>query len=101
LDIDIPYHVKDEHVVELSSYMGNLLSLNLNSCLTLIISALFSLVRNCPSLSEIKMEFASIGKESLGHFDSLVEFDVYPKLKSLYLVLNAWLSDVRKRGIHG
>ncbi|KEH25251.1 RNI superfamily protein, putative [Medicago truncatula] len=55
--------------------------------------AQFSLVRNCPSLNEIKMKRTSIGKESVGHSNSLVEFGVYPQLKSLYLDYNTSLSD--------
>jgi len=93
MDLEFDYHLKDQHVVELSSSMGNLVSLSLYSCLNLTESALFSLVRNCPSLSEIKMKRTNIGKESVGHSNSLVEFGVYPQLKSLYLDYNSSLSD--------
>jgi len=93
MDLECDYYLKDQHVVELSSSMGNLVSLSLNSCSCLTESTLFSLVRNCPSLSDIRMESTAIGEESEGHSDSLVEFGEYPQLKSLYLGHNIWLSD--------
>ncbi|PNX83559.1 F-box/LRR-repeat protein [Trifolium pratense] len=40
-------------------------------------------LRNCPSLSEIKME--RIGSDIVENFESFAEFGVYPQLKSLYL----------------
>ncbi|KEH22011.1 hypothetical protein MtrunA17_Chr7g0225361 [Medicago truncatula] len=46
-------------------------------------------MRNCPSLSEIKME--NIGSKSLDNSDSLPDFGVYPQLKSLYLAYNTWI----------
>ncbi|RHN50351.1 putative leucine-rich repeat domain, L domain-containing protein [Medicago truncatula] len=93
LNLDCIYFLKDQHVVELSFYMGNLVSISLNDCYLLAETTLFSLVRNCPSLSEIQMQSSAIGEESLGHSDSLVEFGVYPQLKSLYLGYTSWLSD--------
>ncbi|KAK2366155.1 F-box/LRR-repeat protein [Trifolium repens] len=85
--------LNDQHVVELSSFLVDLVSINLSYCGKLTESALFALLRNCPSLSEIKME--RIGSESdvVGNSDSLVEFGVYPQLKSLYLGENSWLRD--------
>ncbi|GAU46503.1 hypothetical protein TSUD_285850 [Trifolium subterraneum] len=82
--------LNDQHVVQLSSFLGDLVSINLNYCKELTYAALFALVRNCPSLSEIKMQ--NIGGKIVGNSDSLVEFGVYPQLKSLYLG-NSWLSD--------
>jgi F-box/leucine-rich repeat protein 2/20 len=52
---------------------------------------LFALISKCPLLSEIKME--SIGRESVENSDSLMDFDVYPQLKSLCLANNSWLKD--------
>jgi F-box and leucine-rich repeat protein 2/20 len=75
-----------------SSFLSGLMSINLSCCLKLTILALYTLTRNCPLLSEIKME--GIGKSmSAENSDSLVEFGVYPQLKSLYLGKNQWLSD--------
>ncbi|KAK2420226.1 F-box/LRR-repeat protein [Trifolium repens] len=83
--------LNDQHVVELSSFLVDLVSINLSCCLNLTKSALFTLVKNCPSLSEINME--NIGRKIVGSSDSLVEFGIYPQLKSLYLGNNSWLSD--------
>ncbi|KAK2420208.1 F-box/LRR-repeat protein [Trifolium repens] len=83
--------LNNQHVVELSSFLVDLVSINLSCCLNLTESALFTLAKNCASLSEIKME--NIGRKIVGSSDSLVEFGVYPQLKSLYLGKNSWLSD--------
>jgi len=77
----------DQLVVEMCLFFGKLVSINLSGCLHLTETTLFSLVRNCPSISEIKMEGTSIGKNNLEHSG------VYPQLKSLYLGSNSWLSD--------
>ncbi|CAJ2665937.1 unnamed protein product [Trifolium pratense] len=83
--------LNDQHVVQLSSYLGDLVSINLSNCRKLTKSALVALVINCSSLSEIKME--SIGSHIVGHSDNLVDFGVYPQLKTLFLSYNSWLSD--------
>ena len=83
LDLELPF-LNDQHVVQLSSFLGDLMSINLSCCLKLSKLALYALTKNCPLLSEIKME--GIGKSrSVENSDSLVEFGVYPQLKSLYL----------------
>jgi F-box/leucine-rich repeat protein 2/20 len=56
-------------------------------------SALFALVSNCPSLSEIKMERIMSESYIIWNSDSLGKFSVYPQLKGLYLGVNYWLSD--------
>ncbi|KAK2432268.1 F-box/LRR-repeat protein [Trifolium repens] len=83
--------LNDQHVVEFSLLLGNLVFINLSKCSMLTESALVALVRNCASLSEIKME--SIGRKSVENPDSLMDFGVYPQLKSLYFANNSWLSD--------
>ncbi|XP_039683844.1 uncharacterized protein [Medicago truncatula] len=83
----------DQHVVDFSLFLSNLVSINLNACRNLTETTLFSLGRNCPSLIEIKMKCTATGEASVGHSDSLVEFGVYPQLKSLYLAHNYRLSD--------
>ncbi|GAU34829.1 hypothetical protein TSUD_259090 [Trifolium subterraneum] len=80
--------LNDQHVVEFSLLLTNLVFINLSECEMLTESALFTLVRNCPSLSLIKME--SIGRKNP---DSLMDSGVYPQLKSLYLADNPWLRD--------
>ena len=76
---------------KLSLFLGDLVSINLSECKELTYSTLFTLVRKCPSLSEIKMK--NIGSKSVENSDSLRDFGVYPQLKYLYLADNSWLSD--------
>ncbi|AES75091.2 F-box/RNI superfamily protein [Medicago truncatula] len=87
LNLRCTYFLNDEHVSELSWFLRDLLSVNLRDCWMLTELALYSLVRNCPSLSEFKMEYTAIGKESVGNSS------VYPQLKSLYLGRNLRLTD--------
>jgi len=54
---------------------------------------LFAFIRNCPSLSEIKLEFKCMSVESLENSSSLVDFVASPQLKSLGLIQNYWLSN--------
>jgi len=91
LDLQKSEFLNDQHVVQLSSYLDDLMSINLSHCLKLTDSALFALARKCHSLSEIKME--SIGGKNVHNSDSLMEFGVQPQLKSLYLANNSWLND--------
>jgi F-box/leucine-rich repeat protein 2/20 len=91
LDLHYTYFLNDQHVVEFSSFLVDLVTIDLSYCRRLTKSALFTLAKNCPSLSEIKME--KIGGKIVGNSVSLVEFGVYPQLKSLYLGDNSWLSD--------
>jgi F-box/leucine-rich repeat protein 2/20 len=91
LDLQNANFLKDQHVAELSLFLGDLLSINVSCCHKLTQSTLFALTKNCPSLSEIKIE--SIGSEIVERFDSLIDFGVYRQLKSLYLAHNLWLSD--------
>ena len=88
LNLECTFFLNDTHVTKLSLFHGDLVSINLNDCSRLTGSALFSLVRNCPSLSEIKMENTDIANESLN------QSGVYPQLKSLYLGRNKWLCDI-------
>ncbi|RHN50350.1 putative leucine-rich repeat domain, L domain-containing protein [Medicago truncatula] len=91
LNLELSF-LNDQHVVQLSPFLSGLMSINLSCCLKLTKYALYALTRNCPLLSEIKME--GIGKSmSVENSEKLVEFGVYPQLKSLYLGKNKWLSD--------
>ncbi|RHN50375.1 putative leucine-rich repeat domain, L domain-containing protein [Medicago truncatula] len=87
LNLECTFFLNDTHVAGFSLFLGDLVSINLNHCSRLTESAVFSLVRNCPSLSEIKMQNTAIGTESVENSD------VYPQLKSLYLGRNFWLSN--------
>jgi hypothetical protein len=53
--------------------------------------SIFALVRKCPLLSEIEMKF--IRRNSVENSDSLMDFGVYPQLKSLHLAYNSGLKD--------
>jgi len=91
LDLQRAVFLNDHHVDKLSLFLGDLVSINLSECKELTYSTLFTLVRKCPSLSEIKMK--NIGSKSVENSDSLRDFGVYPQLKYLYLADNSWLSD--------
>jgi len=86
-------HLYDTHMVQLSSFLSNLISVNLSHCRKLTKSTLFALARNCLSLSEIKMEYTLIGKESTENSNSFIDFVVRRQLKSLRLAHNFWLRD--------
>ncbi|GAU15514.1 hypothetical protein TSUD_45510 [Trifolium subterraneum] len=91
LDLEYVDFLNDHHVIQLSSFLGDLVSINLSHCDELTQSSLFTLSKNCPSLREIKME--RIGSKSVENFDSLGDFGQHPQLKSFYLGFNSWLSD--------
>jgi hypothetical protein len=86
-------HMGRQHVVKLSMFLDDLMSINPSDCSKLTQSALFSLVSNCSSLSMIKMERTSFGKMSVENFNSFVDFVVSTQLKCLYLTSNIWLRD--------
>ncbi|CAI8587613.1 unnamed protein product [Vicia faba] len=93
LDLFVVSFLNDRHLIELSSYLVALVSLSLRCCYMLTHSPLFTLVRKCPSLTHIKMEY--IGANSVLNYydDYLIDFGLYPQLKSLYLPNNSWLID--------
>ncbi|XP_045786044.1 SCF E3 ubiquitin ligase complex F-box protein pof2-like [Trifolium pratense] len=93
LDLQNAVFLTDKHVVELSLYLGDLVSINLSHCSLLTVSAFFALIKSCPSLSDIKMENTSIGKKSLESSKSLMDFTSRPQLKYLHLAHNPWLTD--------
>lgn len=93
LNLQDAHFLNDQHVVDLSLLLGNLLSINLSKCSMLTHLSLFALVRNCPSLSEIKLNYTSIGKQCVENSNSLLDFVVKPQLKSLYLAHNSCLRD--------
>ncbi|XP_013451242.2 F-box/LRR-repeat protein 4 [Medicago truncatula] len=86
-------HLKDENIILFASIFPTLelLDLRFSDQISEELS-LFSLVKNCPSLSEIKMEDTDIGKENVENNDSMMDIGIYPQLKSLYLGDNLWLS---------
>ena len=91
MDLQRASFLNDQHVVQLSSFIGDLMYINLSGCENITKSSLFVLARSCPLLCEIKME--GIGSEIVENSDSSMDFGVDPRLKSLYLGKNSWLSD--------
>ncbi|KEH25280.1 F-box/LRR protein [Medicago truncatula] len=90
LDLEDNRFLNDQHVVELSSFLGDLVSVNLSNCSKITESALFALARKCPLLGEITMENI---RGSVANYESPAYIGVHPQLKSLYLGKNSWLSD--------
>jgi F-box and leucine-rich repeat protein 2/20 len=74
--------LKDRHVALLSSFLGDLVSINLSGCSMLTESSLFALNRKCPSLNEIIMACTRIAH---GIERNCV---VSPQLKYLHLANN-------------
>ncbi|KAK2378565.1 F-box/LRR-repeat protein [Trifolium repens] len=93
LDLQKAEFLNDHHVVELSLFLGNLVSINLSECIQLTNSALFALVRKCPSLNEIKMQSISIWRKEVENSNSLMDCVVNHQLKSLHLGHNPRLRD--------
>ncbi|AES98360.2 F-box/LRR protein, putative [Medicago truncatula] len=50
LYIGLSKFLNDQHVIQLSSFLGDLMSINLSNCDKLTESSLFALARNCPLL---------------------------------------------------
>ncbi|XP_058732691.1 uncharacterized protein LOC131604257 [Vicia villosa] len=93
LNLQRAYFLNNQHVAELSLFLGDLMSIDLSECKSLTESALFALVSNCPSLIEIKMEWTSIGKEIVRNSNSSMDCIVNSQLKSLYLAHCQELTD--------
>ncbi|XP_020239142.1 F-box/LRR-repeat protein 2 isoform X1 [Cajanus cajan] len=81
----------DQCISELSMFLLSLTSINLSGCCQLTNSTFFILTRNCPLLSEIKMERTYLGME--GEEDSMKDFVVNLEVKKVYLGDNVLLSD--------
>ncbi|XP_045830015.1 F-box/LRR-repeat protein 14-like [Trifolium pratense] len=56
-------------------------------------TTLLAIVRSCPSISDIKMEYPEFRKKTVDNSYSLKNFVVSPQLKSLCLARNTWLKD--------
>jgi F-box and leucine-rich repeat protein 2/20 len=94
LDLQYSFYLNDQYVVGLSTVLGSLVSINLSHCHITELT-LLSLVRNCPFLSEIIMEYSDIGKLCDKNSNSLMDFVVYPQVKSLHLARNPLLKNVK------
>jgi hypothetical protein len=91
LDLECYDLLNDHRVVELSSFLVGLVSVNLGKSNMLTYLSLFALLSKCPSLSEIKM--VDIGRRSADDYWIKGDFSGYPQLNSLYLPHNSWLGN--------
>ncbi|XP_058761260.1 F-box protein SKP2B-like [Vicia villosa] len=82
------YFLNNHHIADLSLILPGLVSINLSRCWNLTESALFALISNCRSLSEITMECINFQNSH-----SWMDFDVIPQLKSLCLAYSWLIND--------
>jgi F-box/leucine-rich repeat protein 2/20 len=90
LDVRHAVFLDDQHFNQLCPFLGNLVSINVGFCDKLTNSSFFALLTNCPLLAEIRMESTKI---RIGPIPSVVDFFVYPQVKSLHLAYNSALAD--------
>jgi len=83
----------DQCINKFSIFLHNLTSINLIGCCQLTNSTFFILTRNCPLLSEIKMERTYIRVEGEEDSDSMLHFFVNHKVKAVYFGDNILLND--------
>ncbi|CAJ1951367.1 unnamed protein product [Sphenostylis stenocarpa] len=91
LDLRKVDFLTDQCISKLSVFLLSLTSINLSGCCQLTNSTFFILARNCPFLSEIKMERTYLGVG--GEEDSRNNFVVNLEVKKVYLGDNVLLSD--------
>ncbi|XP_027344901.1 F-box/LRR-repeat protein 2-like [Abrus precatorius] len=90
LDLRKVDFLTDQCMSKLSMFLHSLTSINLSGCCQLTRSTFFILTRNCPLLSEIKMERTYIGVEDS---NSKVDVVINLEVKTIYLGDNVLLSD--------
>jgi len=90
LDLQDAKFLYDQRIKELSVHLADLVSINLSGCYKLTSSAFFALLRNCPLLTEIRMESTDIGNDPI---PSSMDLVVYHQVKSLYFAYNPRLKD--------
>ncbi|CAK8567031.1 unnamed protein product [Lathyrus sativus] len=93
LDLQNAICLDDYRVAGLSFFLNNLISINLSYCRKLTEKTLFALVKSCPLLDEIRMEYTSMGNLDVKKYSSLTNFAVEPPLKSLHISSNPSLND--------
>ncbi|KAK7349116.1 hypothetical protein VNO77_06219 [Canavalia gladiata] len=82
----------DQCITKLSVFLFSLTCINLSGCRQLTNSTFFTLTKNCPLLSEIKMERTYLGVQ--GEEGSMQDCVVNLEVKRVYLCDNILLSDV-------
>lgn len=93
LDLRKADFLTDQCISKLSVFLFNLTSINLSGCCQLTNSTFFILTRNCPFLSEIKMERTYLGIEGEEDSNPMLDFIVNLQVKTFYLGDNIILSD--------
>ncbi|KAK2449591.1 F-box/LRR-repeat protein [Trifolium repens] len=93
LDLQNADFFNDWHFFQLSLFLRDLVYINISKCRKLTNIALFALLKNCASLSEVRMEYTHIGIISGEDSSNLKNLVVNHQLKSLYLANNMWLMD--------
>nr|XP_029151361.1 F-box/LRR-repeat protein 14-like isoform X2 [Arachis hypogaea]XP_029151362.1 F-box/LRR-repeat protein 14-like isoform X2 [Arachis hypogaea]XP_029151363.1 F-box/LRR-repeat protein 14-like isoform X1 [Arachis hypogaea] len=90
LDLESTEFLNDQRVGELSLLLGNLNFVKLNGNEKLTDLSLFAIMRNCPLITEIRMENTCLGKKKV---EENFLFVNYSHVKFLYLANNLWLDD--------
>ncbi|GLU22003.1 hypothetical protein SLE2022_381060 [Rubroshorea leprosula] len=88
LDLQGANFLTDEHMAELTKFLGNLTFINLGLCSKLTNATFFNLTTNCPLLNTINMERTNLGVEEFS-----TEVVVQAHVKSLFLSGNNSLND--------
>ncbi|KAK3188601.1 hypothetical protein Dsin_028162 [Dipteronia sinensis] len=88
LNLEVANFLNDGSMIELSKYLCRLKYINLDYCSKLTNLTFFTLIRDCPVLSEIRMETTNLGVEEF-----TTELAINPRVKSLHLARNGNLSD--------
>ncbi|XP_054792989.1 F-box protein At5g51380-like [Prosopis cineraria] len=78
----------DQDMRELSLFLRNVTFINLSFCSKLTNSTFLTLTRNCPVVSEIRMERTDLGTEGLKE-DYLNDFVVHSQVKRLFWVVTS------------
>ncbi|MED6123486.1 hypothetical protein PIB30_049566 [Stylosanthes scabra] len=89
LDLRRTDFLNDQCVMDLSLLLGNLKVVNLSQNANLTDLSLYAIMRNCPLITEIRMDCTGVGKQKVEE-DCLV---VNSHLKFLYLAANSGLDD--------
>ncbi|XP_073226632.1 transport inhibitor response 1-like protein Os04g0395600 [Cicer arietinum] len=93
LDLRKADFLTDESISKLSTFLLNLTSIDLSGCCQLTDSTFFILTRNCPFLSDIKMERTYIGVQGEEDSNSMFNFAINHQVKTVYLGDNILLKD--------
>ncbi|KAH9667285.1 f-box domain-containing protein [Citrus sinensis] len=88
LNLKAANFLEDESMIDLSKFLTSLNFIDLGFCAKLTNSTFFTILRECPLLSEIKMETTNLGLD-----DFTTPLVINPQVKSLHLARNGNLSD--------